>query len=649
MAQGIKISSAKEESVGTFRKPKRAIIPRRHPPIYAGLFKDRLGNRATGRLLETLRGRGRPLPQTSRAFYEPRLNQPLDHVRLHDDDHSHAMAETLQTRAFTVGNHIIFGSGQLQPDAGGGRQLMAHELTHTLQQTRIEDTQAGTLTVADARAEQAARETAVAVEVGGTRPPISHCGGLAIATEDPPAHPGQNESGIGLLWWYLLRPFGKRWREHESAEGLLFNPTLNPELSARQSNALSGLLWARHYQQSVIGREEPEFSAGLSMYGHLSGDTSPELSLASLLFPGDLNAFLGETGESALEHHPGWLIAHAVAAQAAVSGIQAGMDSDISFLSLFNAALEERLEAPRRLNRLYDINDRDDPQWSPYPFWGRPSGLSLDWSNREASSASPQSISLSAGVNLARMLSWYPESEEEREAYSGTEIFPYLSFAHQWNRAGETNPELPSTRFMLGSLFGSRGVYGEAGGGAQFTPGSELSEIYGRLGLNLRDLGPLAAAQLGTETSYRPGIGNLWRLNAGAEFNIVDTDLWNLVAGARVGGLMPSGDRPGAVDAGGRAALTYHMPLEGHQEPFDLGFDVSANWRNRDPFDAESARLFSLRSGINFMDLIQLNMEYHRRGGPEPMTGRPENDLRFLLMLGPGIFRRPSRVGTPRR
>ena len=605
-------------------------------------LQDRLGNRATSRLVQDLRGSGQPLSDASRDHFESSFNRPLSDVRIHDDSESNALAASLQARAFTVGNHIVFGQGEYRPDATNGRRLLAHELTHALQQPSLETSSVGSLNDAAPSAEAEARLAVVKGETEGAQVAVDSTRPLAIAAEGPEQHPGRDHHGAALLWWYFLRPMGVRYGDYLNGEGLLFGATRNPELSARQLNALSGLLWASHYQNSTIGGESPEYSAGWDMFQHLSGDTSPELSLASLAFPGDLGDFLGEAGEAAFEDHPWWLLLYASSLQGIISGTQAGIGDDISFLSLFDAALEDWFKAPTGLGRLYDINDRDDPQWSPYPFWGRPSGLSLDWTGREEDSTSPEGISLKAGVNLAEILGWYPEDDDEevRRRYRGWEIYPYMDFAHQWGEAGESEVALPRTRFLLGSLLGANRFYGELGAGADFTPGSELNEVYGRANLFVRDLGPLALGQLGAEMSYRPDIGDLWRLNAGAEFNMVDNSVADLVLGLRAGGLLPGGDRDGALDLGARLALMFHVPLSGYRDPFDLGFDVSTSWRTRDPFDAASDRLFGLRAGVNLLDLFSVNFEYNNREGPLPLTGRPEDDLRFMIMFGEGIFRR---------
>ena len=81
-----------------------------------------------------LRTPGRPLDVPTRSFMEPRFGHSLSHVRIHDDSAAATTAATLQARAYTVGHHIVFASGELQPSTSSGRQLLAHELTHVLQQ-----------------------------------------------------------------------------------------------------------------------------------------------------------------------------------------------------------------------------------------------------------------------------------------------------------------------------------------------------------------------------------------------------------------------------------------------------------------------------------------------------------------------------------
>ncbi|NJK31178.1 MAG: DUF4157 domain-containing protein [Deltaproteobacteria bacterium] len=66
---------------------------------------------------------------------EPRFGVDFGHVKLHDDVDSHTLAKRLHARAFTVGHDVFFGANQYDPTNREGQRLLAHELTHTLQQS----------------------------------------------------------------------------------------------------------------------------------------------------------------------------------------------------------------------------------------------------------------------------------------------------------------------------------------------------------------------------------------------------------------------------------------------------------------------------------------------------------------------------------
>ncbi len=70
-----------------------------------------------------------------RAFVEPRMKFDFSKVRVHTDNEAAQMNQELGSRAFTHGRDIYFGVGQYKPQSIAGKRLMAHELTHVLQQT----------------------------------------------------------------------------------------------------------------------------------------------------------------------------------------------------------------------------------------------------------------------------------------------------------------------------------------------------------------------------------------------------------------------------------------------------------------------------------------------------------------------------------
>lgn len=77
---------------------------------------------------------GQALPPPVKALMEAQLGIALDGVRLHTDAGAAREADALDARAFTVGGDIFFGAGQYRPDSAEGRELIAHELVHTVQQ-----------------------------------------------------------------------------------------------------------------------------------------------------------------------------------------------------------------------------------------------------------------------------------------------------------------------------------------------------------------------------------------------------------------------------------------------------------------------------------------------------------------------------------
>lgn len=85
------------------------------------------------RLRGSLRAGGRPLSDDARNFLESRLGVDLGVVRLHDDAPARALAQRINARAFTFGQDVFFGAGELRPQSQSGMRLLAHEVAHTLQ------------------------------------------------------------------------------------------------------------------------------------------------------------------------------------------------------------------------------------------------------------------------------------------------------------------------------------------------------------------------------------------------------------------------------------------------------------------------------------------------------------------------------------
>ena len=92
--------------------------PGQRPSVPAG-FEQRFA---------ALRGSGQPLSASERAFFEPRFGRDFSNVRLHSGSAASELACSVQARAFTLGDTVVLGAGETD------RRLMAHELTHVVQQ-----------------------------------------------------------------------------------------------------------------------------------------------------------------------------------------------------------------------------------------------------------------------------------------------------------------------------------------------------------------------------------------------------------------------------------------------------------------------------------------------------------------------------------
>ena len=88
------------------------------------------------RAVAVARSGGQPLDEETRAFMEPRFGFDFSSVRVHADSGAADAARTINARAYTVGANIVFDSGRYNPRSGEGRRLLAHELTHVVQQNQ---------------------------------------------------------------------------------------------------------------------------------------------------------------------------------------------------------------------------------------------------------------------------------------------------------------------------------------------------------------------------------------------------------------------------------------------------------------------------------------------------------------------------------
>jgi hypothetical protein len=83
---------------------------------------------------EVLESPGHPLDAAIRSFMEPRFGHDFGKVRVHTDQKAAESARAVNALAYTVGSNVVFAGGQYAPGKPSGRRLLAHELTHVVQQ-----------------------------------------------------------------------------------------------------------------------------------------------------------------------------------------------------------------------------------------------------------------------------------------------------------------------------------------------------------------------------------------------------------------------------------------------------------------------------------------------------------------------------------
>jgi len=104
-------------------KTNESITPKETPEIGAGI--------------QSLQGGGQPLSYSERGFFESRIGADFSNVRVHNSMQAANVARSINARAFTHGHNVVFGAGEYSPNTLSGKKLLAHELTHVVQQNAL--------------------------------------------------------------------------------------------------------------------------------------------------------------------------------------------------------------------------------------------------------------------------------------------------------------------------------------------------------------------------------------------------------------------------------------------------------------------------------------------------------------------------------
>ena len=115
-------STVGNQAFSSLAREGSGILPdgRAHPDVESTIAKTR--------------GGGQALDSTTRDTVGGALGDPLSDVRVHTDDTAHNLSSAVSARAFTTGSDVYFAKGEYQPGSSEGNRLLAHELSHVVQQ-----------------------------------------------------------------------------------------------------------------------------------------------------------------------------------------------------------------------------------------------------------------------------------------------------------------------------------------------------------------------------------------------------------------------------------------------------------------------------------------------------------------------------------
>jgi hypothetical protein len=156
---------------------------------------------------DVLRSPGQPLDARARAALEPRFGHDFSRVRVHTDARAAESARSIDALAYTVGRDIVFKAGQYAPGTTEGQRLLAHELTHVIQQAG--STASGALTLGQAgdalereADHMAGRVSMAAAPVERLAPAVARSTALVVQRQPQPTAAERKEAKLGRLAVY---------------------------------------------------------------------------------------------------------------------------------------------------------------------------------------------------------------------------------------------------------------------------------------------------------------------------------------------------------------------------------------------------------------------------------------------------------------
>jgi hypothetical protein len=214
---------------------------------------------------------GSPLPRELRASLEAYFRTPLDRVRLHNDEASQSLADSLGARALTIGQDIHLGSDGARAMGSDRNQLVAHEVVHTLQQGQVGPRAKLKVGAAHDRHERQAERIAESFARGGAAEKVESASAPAIQRSMIPAHFGNFEDAT---YDYLTDAAGARI-------GVEMHLKFHPGTNARAdvialSQAAKGVQSGAPFAPGIQGMHQATSGPGAGYFiDQYAGDPNP--------------------------------------------------------------------------------------------------------------------------------------------------------------------------------------------------------------------------------------------------------------------------------------------------------------------------------------------------------------------------------------
>lgn len=252
------------------------------------------GEDLSSAVADALRHPGQPLDASSRDAAERRLGFDFSHVRIHTDESAAASARALHAHAYTLGPHIVFGSGDYAPDTEAGRHRLDHELSHFMQQRPGSPMPEGSLRLGspDSVHERQAHQMARAASPAEAHSLLSATGPLHPAVVARDSKPGAPETvqeerpSPDVAERQARNAYPNNPRAAELQKKMILGTITQPEMSELRGiasfpdNPRAAALYAKQDAGTITPAEQEELGGYFSRLAALDGGLeSPDRQL----------------------------------------------------------------------------------------------------------------------------------------------------------------------------------------------------------------------------------------------------------------------------------------------------------------------------------------------------------------------------------